>query len=84
MSSKQVGEIEDFEIPKIESGIYRHYKGKDYEVISVGLDTESLEPMVIYKPLYESAVPFWVRPYSMFISRVEVDGKQIPRFQRIS
>jgi hypothetical protein len=82
MSSKQVGENEDFEIPKIEPGIYRHYKGKDYEVISVGLDTESHEPMVIYKPLYKSNVPFWVRPYSMFISKIEIDGKQISRFTK--
>lgn len=35
-------------------GIYRHYKGKEYEVIGIAKHSEALEDMVVYKALYES------------------------------
>jgi hypothetical protein len=47
------------------------------------LDTETLEPVVVYKPLYETPVPLWVRPYTIFIETVEVDGKTVKRFKKI-
>jgi len=31
----------------LEPGLYEHYKGKQYEVVGVGLHTETLEPLVI-------------------------------------
>lgn len=72
-------------VPEITPGVYVHYKSSEllYEVIGCGLDSESEEPVVIYRPLYNSNVPYWVRPYKMFISEVEVDGKKIPRFKKI-
>lgn len=75
---------EDVEIPEIEPGVYQHYKGKKYEVIGVGLETETLVPYVIYKPLYESEIPYWIRPLAMFEENVEVNGIEIPRFSKIS
>ena len=33
-------------------GVYRHYKGNTYEVIGFAKHSETLEDMVIYKPLY--------------------------------
>lgn len=74
---------EQLSVPEIIPGIYQHYKGDRYEVIGVGLDTESLEPVVIYKPLYDSPVSFWVRPFDMFIESVEVEGKTVQRFRKI-
>jgi|GEM_PF-1088044 hypothetical protein len=70
-------------VPEIKPGIYVHYKSNNlcYEVIGCGLDSESEEPVVIYKPLYKSNVPYWVRPYKMFISEVEIEGKKVPRFK---
>lgn len=68
-------------------GRYRHYKGKEYQVIAVGFHTETREEVVIYQAKY--FVPdlgedsWWVRPLSMFIEEVEVDGKMVPRFQKI-
>jgi hypothetical protein len=64
-------------------GKYRHYKGNEYEVLGVGKHTETEEKMVIYKALYP---PFetWLRPYEMFFGTIELDGKNIARFEKIS
>lgn len=70
-------------VPTIEPGVYQHYKGDRYEVLGAGLDTETLEPVVIYKPLYESPVPLWVRPLTMFTEMVELNGKKVERFKKI-
>lgn len=32
-------------------GKYRHYKGKDYEVLGVATHSETMEPMVVYRAL---------------------------------
>lgn len=71
-------------VPLVEAGVYEHYKGKRYEVIGVGLDSEKMKPVVVYIPLYESSVPFWVRPYEMFLEFVEVDGKKVERFKKVN
>jgi hypothetical protein len=67
-------------------GKYRHYKGGLYEVISIATHSETLEEMVIYRSLTESADfkigSLWVRPLSMFLETVEVDGKLLQRFER--
>lgn len=70
-------------IPELELGIYEHYKGKRYEVIGIGISSEDETAYVIYKPLYETDVPFWIRPYEMFSETVEVNGNVIPRFKKI-
>ena len=65
-------------------GKYRHYKGKEYEVIGVGKHSETLEDLVIYRALYNSEEfgenQLWVRPLGMFAETVEVEGKAIVRF----
>ena len=61
-------------------GKYRHYKGKEYEVIGIAKHSETLEETVVYQALYgERGV--WVRPVKMFLEEVEVDGKKMPRFE---
>lgn len=63
-------------------GVYRHYKGNNYEVIALATHSETLEKMVVYRALYgERGV--WVRPYSMWNEEVEVDGKKVLRFTLI-
>ena len=63
-------------------GIYRHYKGDQYEVIGFAKHSETLEDMVIYKALYgESGV--WVRPLSMWDNPIEIDGKTVKRFEYV-
>ena len=67
---------------QIEKGLYRHYKGNLYEVILSARHSETEEWMVVYKALYGDE-GFWVRPYEMFTETVVVEGKALPRFEKI-
>jgi hypothetical protein len=60
-------------------GLYRHYKGNNYQVIEVATHTETLELLVVYRALYGER-GLWVRPLSMFVESVEVEGSLVPRF----
>jgi hypothetical protein len=66
-------------LPTLRLGRYRHYKGGEYEVVAAARHSESLEPMVVYKPLYADR-GWWVRPLGMFLEEVEIDGSLQPRF----
>ena len=66
-------------LPDTPLGRYRHYKGGEYEVIGVARHSETNEPMVVYRPLY-NASGWWVRPHAMFFGSVVVDGHARPRF----
>ena len=70
----------------IAPGTYRHYKGKDYEVIGIARHSETLEPLVIYRALYASKEfgknALWARPLDMFLDTVIVDGKKAQRFSK--
>jgi hypothetical protein len=66
-------------LPHIELGRYRHYKGGEYEVVGVVRHSESLEPLVLYRPLHGKS-GMWVRPFAMFNEQVEHEGKHQPRF----
>lgn len=66
-------------LPAIALGRYRHYKGGRYEVLGVVRHSESLQAMVLYKPL-DSDVGLWVRPYDMFLETVVMDGREQLRF----
>jgi hypothetical protein len=70
-------------IPEPRPGRYRHFKGGEYEVIGVARHSETQEPMVVYRPLY-NATGMWVRPLAMFLGTVERDGRTVPRFQYMS
>ena len=65
--------------------VYRHFKnGKTYRVIGVGRHSETLEELVVYQALYESADfaygQIWCRPAKMW-SEIK-DGR--PRFEKLS
>ncbi len=70
------------EAKKLRPMIYEHYSGKRYEVIGVGRHSETLEEMVIYRALYGEH-DLWVRPLSMFIESVEINGSRQPRFRPV-
>jgi len=63
----------------IKKGKYRHFKGREYEVLGVGEHSETGEKLVVYKALYGEG-KIWVRPLSMWNERVERDGKIFSRF----
>lgn len=67
-------------LPTLPLGKYRHYKGGEYEVLGVALQSETLTPVVVYRALYDNEHEFWVRPYDMFVGMVDVSGKLTPRF----
>lgn len=69
-------------LPELQPGIYRHYKGQNYQVYAVARHSETLEALVVYRPLYGEGA-LWVRPFAMFTGAVEVNGRMQPRFALI-
>lgn len=66
----------------IRPGRYRHYKGNEYLVIDIARHSETEEEMVVYRKQYGDH-SLWVRPLDMFLENVPVDGRMVPRFERI-
>lgn len=66
----------------IKPGHYRHFKGKEYEVLGVARHSETEEELVVYRALYGD-FSLWVRPVSMWNETVERDGKTFRRFTYI-
>ena len=64
----------------VKIGRYRHYKGKEYSVIGVARHSETEEELVVYRQEYGDH-GLWVRPRSLFLETVEVDGQSVPRFE---
>lgn len=64
----------------ISPGLYRHYKGKVYQVVGVAHHSETEEEFVVYRALY-GRFDLWVRPLKMFTEQVERNGKMVPRFE---
>lgn len=64
---------------ELKQGKYRHFKGREYELLYVAKHSETMEDMVVYRALYgEGGV--WVRPAAMWTEHVERDGYRGPRF----
>ena len=56
----------------LRKGIYKHYKGKLYEVLGIARHSETLEEFVCYKVLYQTQFgknSLWVRPKEMFFEK---------------
>lgn len=67
---------------ELKPGKYRHFKGKEYELIGLATHSETMEPMVVYRALYGEG-GLWVRPAAMWTEQIERDGYRGPRFQYI-
>jgi len=66
------------------NGVYRHYKGKNYKVLTIANNSENkAENLVIYEALYDEH-RVWARPLKMFLEEVEVDGQLKSRFEYLS
>jgi len=70
---------------KLKLGKYKHFKtGNFYRVLGTAKHSENLEEFVVYECLYDNPKSkLWVRPLSMFLEEVEINGKKIPRFEFI-
>lgn len=62
-------------------GKCRHYKGGMYEVVGLAHHSENLEELVVYRSLSDGEM--WARPKAIFYDKVDIDGKEIPRFEFI-
>lgn len=68
--------------PDLPAGIYRHYKGSLYQVSSLARHSETEEWLVVYRALY-GEYGLWVRPFNMFVGKVNHNGETLPRFTLI-
>lgn len=66
-------------MPKLKTGIYRHYKGDEYELFEIAKSSENKEELAIYRSLKDGQV--WARPLSMWKEEVEAGAEKKPRFE---
>ena len=66
----------------IKIGKYRHFKGGEYEVLTLAKHSETGEELVVYRALYGEG-QVWVRPAAMWCEELEREGKTFPRFTYI-
>lgn len=64
----------------VKPGRYRHFKGKEYEVLGVARHSEDLTEFVVYRALYGDG-GLWIRPCEMFVEQITVAGVKKPRFE---
>lgn len=67
---------------EIKLGKYRHFKGKEYEVLYIATHSETLEKTVVYRALYGDN-GIWVRPAKMWNETVVYNGENVKRFEYI-
>lgn len=63
----------------IQPGRYRHYKGKEYQVLGCARHTETEEEFVVYRALYGEG-GLWIRPKALFLEPVFTGTSTTPRF----
>ena len=63
----------------VRPGVYRHYKGGLYRVLFLARHSETEEVLVVYQALYGER-GYWVRPLGLFLEKVRVEGREVPRF----
>lgn len=74
-------------LPTIPLGVYRHYRGNEYEIVAVGRWEATEEPVVVYRALYDTpdvgSAAVWVRPVTSFLETITHEGVVIQRFTKV-
>jgi hypothetical protein len=74
--------------PRISPGIYRHYKGGIFKVVSIAKMDDSKEEYVVFHSVYQGLERgeggWWIRRKEEFEEEVEYKGKTVPRFKFVS
>jgi hypothetical protein len=63
-----------------EPGIYRHFKGGQYELLVVAHHSETAELLAIYRAVDDPS-KIWVRPLEMFTETIECPEGRFLRFE---
>ena len=66
------------ELPKANE-VWRHFKNKLYLIVSIATHSETREPYVVYKALYDDYADY-IRPLDMFMS--ETDKVKYPQAEQ--
>lgn len=69
----------------IVSALYRHFKGRYYQVIGTARDTATESDVVVYRTLYPCDITLFTRPADEFYGQVALpDGRLVERFAPVS
>lgn len=63
-------------------GLYRHYKGGLYQVLSSARHSETGEWFVVYRAVHGRQT--WARPVEMFRESIRVEGRLTLRFTPVA
>lgn len=62
--------------------IYKHFSGKLYQIVAIGRHAETMENYVIYQELF-GGFEVYVVKREEFISCLDMDGKQVYKFEKV-
>ncbi len=64
--------------------LYRHFKGRYYQVLGIALDTATETEVVVYRTLYASGYVLYTRPKEEFFGAIRgQEGQLMPRFSPV-
>jgi hypothetical protein len=73
---------------RVTPGIYRHYKGGIFKVISVARMDDTTDDYVVFHSVYQGLERgeggWWIRLQDEFLAEIEYKGKLVPRFKFVS